>query len=313
MNKSERYEKMTQITIAYAPDNNRVTLTLTAMASVLKNAKKTDKIEFVILYSPHHLSEKYLPTFDNLQAIKPYKLNMIKVDENIFDNFPCSDGVTIESWFCSLLADLMPGNDNVLYMHCDTMVKSSLADLFDTDLGDNLVGVVEDIYTSKQNAQRLQLNDNFYFNSGVVLINTKAWRKADFYNKLRNTVLINRNILNEQDALNKVCDNKKFVLTPKYNFMQVWWKKFHHEYSASYLKEYEKASEKPVIVHFVGAKPNTAICKNKFVAEFLECSTLVPAYDTLQKEIKSNKTSKTCENVSLWKKLINFIKRKIKK
>ena len=74
---------MTQITIAYAPDNNRVTLTLTAMASVLKNAKKTDEIEFVILYSAQHLDEKYLPTFDNLQVIKPYKLNMIKVDENI--------------------------------------------------------------------------------------------------------------------------------------------------------------------------------------------------------------------------------------
>ena len=106
--------KMTQITIAYAPDNNRVTLTLTAMASVLKNAKKTDEIEFVILYSPEHLSEKYIPTFDNLQTIKPYKLNMIKVDESIFDNFPCNEGVTVESWFCSLLADLMPNNDNVL-------------------------------------------------------------------------------------------------------------------------------------------------------------------------------------------------------
>ena len=53
---------MTQITIAYAPDNNRVTLTLTSMVSALKNAKRTDEIEFVILYSPHHLDEKYLPT-----------------------------------------------------------------------------------------------------------------------------------------------------------------------------------------------------------------------------------------------------------
>ena len=304
---------MTQITIAYAPDNNRVTLTLTAMASVLKNAKKTDEIEFVILYSAQHLDEKYLPTFDNLQVIKPYKLNMIKVDENIFDNFPCSEGLTVESWFCSLLADLMPNNDNVLYMHCDTMVKSSLSDLFSTDLSDNLVGIVEDIYTSKQNAKRLELNDNLYFNSGVVLINTKAWRKTDFYNRLRNAVLVDKKILNEQDALNKVCDNKKFVLSPKYNFMQVWWKKFVHEYDNSYLKEYEKAYEKPVIVHFVGAKPNTIACKNKFVGEFLEYSALVPAYYVLQKEIKSDIKGKTSEKNILWKKIINFVKRKIKK
>ena len=304
---------MTQITIAYAPDNNRVTLTLTAMVSVLKNAKKTDEIEFVILYSPHHLDEKYLPTFDNLQAIKPYKLNMIKVDENIFDNFPCSEGLTVESWFCSLLADLMPNNDNVLYMHCDTMVKSSLSDLFNTDLGDNLVGVVEDIYTSKQNAQRLDLNDRLYFNSGVILINTKAWRKVDFYNQLRNIVLVDKKILSEQDALNKVCDNKKFLLSPKYNFMQVWWKKFVHEYDNSYFKEYEKAAEKPVIVHFVGAKPNAVACKNKFTDEFLEYSLLVPAYDVLQKEVKSGIKGKTPEKNILWKKALNFIKRTIKK
>ena len=274
---------------------------------------KNDEIEFVILYSPQHLSEKYLPTFDNLQVIKPYKLNMIKVDENIFDNFPCSEGITVESWFCSLLADLMPNNDNVLYMHCDTMVKSSLADLFNIDLGDNLVGVVEDIYTSKQNANRLQLNDNLYFNSGVVFINTKSWRKTDFYNQLRNTVLIDKKILNEQDALNKVCDNKKFVLPPKYNFMQVWWKKFVHEYDADYLKEYEKAYEKPVIVHFVGSKPNTTACKNKFVSEFIEYSALVPAYDVLQKEIKTNKNNKTSEKNYLWKKILNFTKKVFKK
>ena len=304
---------MTQITIAYAPDNNRVTLSLTSMTSILKNAKKNDEIEFVILYSPQHLDEKYLPTFDNLQSIKPYKLNLIKVDESIFDNFPCSEGITVESWFCSLLADLMPNNDNVLYMHCDTMVKSSLSDLFNTDLADNLVGVVEDIYTSKQQAQRLQLNDNLYFNSGVVLINTKAWRKEDFYNQLRNAVLVNKNISSEQDALNIVCDNKKLILTPKYNFMEVWWKKFVHEYDDAYFKEYEKASEKPIIVHFVGAKPNTAGCKNKFVGEFNEYSAMVPAYDVLQKDLKASKTAKANEKNNIWKKALNFIKRTIKK
>lgn len=304
---------MTPITIAYAPDNNRITLTLTAMASVLKNAKKTDEIEFVILYSSEHLDEKYLPTFDNLQVIKPYKLNLIKIDDKIFDNFPCSEWVTIESWFCSLLADLMPNNDNVLYMHCDTIVKESLSDLFKTDLGDNLVGVVEDIFTAKQQAKRLELTDNIYFNSGVILINTKAWRKTDFYTQLRNTVLVNKNILNEQDALNKVCDNKKMILSPKYNYMQVWWKKFVHEYDDKYLKEYEKIAEKPVIVHFVGAKPNSQSCKNKFTSEFLEYSKLVPTYENMQKEIKLNKNGKIIEVQSFWKKISSIWKKGFKK
>ena len=40
---------MTAITIAYAPDNDRITLTLTSMASVLKNAKRI-KYKQVSLY-----------------------------------------------------------------------------------------------------------------------------------------------------------------------------------------------------------------------------------------------------------------------
>lgn len=301
---------MTTITIAYAPDNNRITLTLTSMASVLKNAKKNDEIEFVILYSPNHLDEKFLPIFDNLQAIKPYKLNTIKIDEKIFDNFPCSEWVTIESWFCSLLADLLPNNDKVLYMHCDTMVRNSLNTLFKTELNDNLVGVVEDIYYSKQNSKRLMLSDNNYFNSGVILVNAKAWRKADFYNKLRNIVLIDRKITNEQDALNKACDTKKTILSPKYNFMQIWWKKSTHEYDEAYLREYEKSSDKPLIVHFIGVKPTSLSCKNKFVDEFADYVKLVPAYDVLQKEIK---LSTKVEKKSFWKKAIKLIKEKVKK
>jgi lipopolysaccharide biosynthesis glycosyltransferase len=305
-----RNNKMTPITIAYAPDNNRITLTLTSMASILKNAKRTDEIEFVILYSPKHLDEKFLPTFENLQSIKSYKTTLIKIDEKIFDNFPCSEWVTVEAWFCSLLADLLPNNDKVLYMHCDTIVRDSLANLFKTDLGNNWVGVIGDIYYSKQNSQRLGLNDNIYFNSGVILVNAKAWRKADFYNKLRNIVLIDRKITNEQDALNKACDTKKFRLLPKYNYMQVWWRKSPHEYDETYLKDYEKASDKPLIVHFIGVKPTSLACKNKFACEFSDYTKLVPAYDTLQKEIKN--TNKM-EKRPFWKKAINFIKEKIKK
>ena len=125
---------MTKITVAYAPDKNFVPLTLVSMASVLKNAKKSDEIEFVIMYSD--LEDKYLQTFDNLQAIKNYSLKSIKVDEKIFDGFPCPNWVTIEAWFRCLLADLLPDEDKVLYLDCDTIVQASLSELFKLDLGD---------------------------------------------------------------------------------------------------------------------------------------------------------------------------------
>lgn len=293
---------MNKITIAYAPDNNVLPLTLVSMASVLKNAKKTDEIEFVILYSS--LDEKYLPMFDNLQTIKPYKLNAIKIDESIFDGFPCPNWVTVEAWFRCLLADLLPSIDKVLYLDCDTIVRSSLSDMFKVDLEDNLVGVIEDVSRSKINASRIALEDNFYFNSGVMLINTKAWRKVDFFNHLKNIVMTDGKIGNDQDALNKACDNKKCRLSPKYDYMHVWWRKNQHEYDEKYAKEFEKAENNPIIVHFTGVKPNNPACKNKFCNEYAEYAKLVPAYDTLNKETAVKKTGKGRDKLPLWKRFL---------
>lgn len=292
---------MTKITVAYAPDTNLVPLTLAAMASVLKNAKKSDEIEFIIMYSANHLEEKYLQTFDNLQAIKNYSLKLLKIDEKIFDGFPCPNWVTVEAWFRCLLADLLPNEDKVLYLDCDTIVRASLNSLFSTDLKDNLVGVVEDVSKSKQNAERISLTDNFYFNSGVLLINLKAWRKTDFFSCLKNIVMTDAKVTNDQDALNKTCDGLKCRLSPKFDYMHVWWRKNEPEYDEAYAKEFAKAEENPVIVHFTGIKPNNPACKNKFCKEFAEYAKLVPAYDVLQKEIGLKKTGKGREKLS-WKK-----------
>lgn len=296
---------MTKITVAYAPDANVLPLTLVSMASVLKNAKKSDEIEFVIMYSQANMPEKYLQTFDNLQAIKNYTLNMIKIDEKIFDGFPNPNWVTIEAWFRVLLADLLPNEERVLYLDCDTIVRDSLSDLFKTDMGDALAGVIEDVSESKNKAERICLEDNFYFNSGVLLINLKAWRKHDFFSKLKNIVMTDKKITNDQDALNKTCDGLKCRLSPKYDYMHVWWRKNSPQYDDKYMKDFAKAEENPVIVHFTGIKPNNPSCKNKFAAEYRDYARLVPAYDMLQKETGVAKTGKGREKLSLRKRLFS--------
>ena len=292
---------MTKITIAYAPDVNFVPLTLASMASVLKNARKNDEIEFVIMHA--NLEDKYLQTFDNLRAIKDYSLRKIKIDEKIFDGFPCPNWVTIEAWFRCLLADSLPDEDVVLYLDCDTIVRGSLHELFKIELGDNLVGVIEDVSESKQKAKGIALDDNFYFNSGVMLINLKAWRKTDFFGRLKDIVMTDNRISNDQDALNKASDGAKYRLAPKYDYMQVWWRKNTPEYDEKYAAEYAKAEANPVIVHFTGKKPNHPACRNSFAPEFKEYAALVPAFDMLQKEIGIKEAGKGREKLPLWKRL----------
>lgn len=293
---------MTKITIAYAPDKNFVTLTLVSMASVLSNAAADDEIEFAIMHSG--LDEKYLNAFNDLQHLKPYKLTLLSIDASVFEGFPNANWVTAEAWFRCLLADLLPEHSKVLYLDCDTIVRASLSELFNIDLGTYFVGVIEDNTKSKQKAEHINLSDGFYFNSGVIYINLSLWRQVDFFHTLRELVLEDFSIGNDQDALNKACDGRKLRLDPKYDYMQVWWRKNKSDYAADYQALYDKAAEDPVIVHFTGVKPNNSECRNTFAPEFRYYATLVPNYDSLQKEIGVKKASDRRPKLPFYKRLL---------
>lgn len=293
---------MTKITIAYAPDLNFVPLTLASMASVLKNAAEDDEIEFVILHSG--LDDEHLQAFEKLRGIKNYQLTPIKVDCAVFEGFPNANWVTAEAWFRCLLADLLPNHSKVLYLDCDTIVRASLAELFAIDLGVHFAGVIEDVSKSHKNAARINLKDGFYFNSGVMYINLSLWRQVDFFHTLKELVLEDFSIGNDQDALNKVCDERKLRLSPKFDYMHVWWRKNTPDYDADYLQEYEKAGENPVIVHFTGIKPNHPDCGNKFTAEFLRYAAMVPEFSELQAKIGVSKASDRKPKVPFYKRLL---------
>lgn len=293
---------MTQITIAYAPDLNFVPLTLVSMASVLANAKESDEIEFVIMHSG--LKEKYLNAFNELQHLKSYKLTLLKVDTAVFEGFPNANWVTAEAWFRCLLADLLPHQQKVLYLDCDTIVRASLSELFEIDLGTHYAGVIEDVSKSHRNAGRIGLQDGFYFNSGVMYINLALWRQVDFFHTLKQLVLEDFTIGNDQDALNKACDEHKLRLSPEYDYMHVWWRKNQPDYTADYMAAYEQAAENPVIVHFTGVKPNSPDCGNKFTNEFKHYAAMIPAYAPLQQEIGVKKASDRRPKLPFYKRLL---------
>ena len=298
---------MTKITIAYTTDANTLPQTLVSMVSVLKNARKNDEAEFAVLYS--RLEDKYCQTLDNLQAVKNYHLRLLKVDGNIFDGFPVPEAASSESWFKCLLADLLPEEDKVLYLDNDTIVRASLDELFKLEMDNTLIAGIENIEKSTSQAERLMLTDNLFVNTDVVLMNLKQWRKEDFFASLKTTVMTDHKIADVQDALNKACDGRKYRLSPKYNYMAPAGRKTEPDYDDKALKEFAKAEENPIIVHFNCAKP--AASKNKFAPEFIEDSKLVPAFDTMQKESSQASAAVKQADKTPWYKRV--IKKLIKK
>jgi lipopolysaccharide biosynthesis glycosyltransferase len=163
------------------------------------------------------------------------------VDLGHFAGLPTTSavGATVTSGVYArlLLAELLPaGWDRVIYLDCDTIVRHPLTELWNTDLGDSILGAVRDDYVPTISSpyglptwQNLGLDADLpYFNSGVLLINLGAWRHhrigehalaylSEHADDIR---------LFDQDALNAVVAGRWHELDTVWNVTGYWRKPY---------------------------------------------------------------------------------------
>src|SRR5699024_9137024 len=125
------------------------------------------------------------------------------------------------------IAAMFPQYDKAIYLDADVVATTDLAKLFQTDLGTNLVGAVQDTFAA-DNPQsiryakyHLQLPIADYFNSGVMLLNLKQMR-AEHFNETFIQLLTTYHvefIAPDQDYLNELCRDRVVHLDRAWNVM----------------------------------------------------------------------------------------------
>ena len=250
-----------KIYIAYSTNEKCANLANVSMTSVIEN-NKNQNIEFIILHSD--LKSSIIEKFEYYNKFENVNVNITKVDESLFKNFPISKWVTVQTWFRIAIPNLFPDIEKVLYLDCDTIVNNSLSELWNTDLNDNYIAAVKEIACMKDHLKRLKMKSNAYFNAGVLLINCKKFREDNIFQKIENIIHSKKYHLtfSDQDVLNLIADEKKIILPMKYDYMEVWWHNGYFEYYGEDEKLYLEARENPTIVHLSGIKPNKKGCKN---------------------------------------------------
>ena len=113
---------------------------------------------------------------------------------------------------------------------------------------------------------------DFYFNSGVMLLNLEKIRKDDIIRRARIYFNTHQDIFGDQDILNSVFGKYVKLISYRYNCNSV----FFEEKDAKFLSEFykEPVSAKPkdvykqaVILHFAGHKPWTQWFKQPYLKE----------------------------------------------
>ena len=271
-----------KISIAYAPDDNYVNQTVVSMKSALEH---NEQVEFIIMYSK--LSAE---SMQKLGAVGG-SLRLIKMDESQFADLTLSKWVTVQAWFRIKLPDLCKDLYKVLYLDCDTLIRGNLDELFSLDLTDKYLAGVKDVWGVSKYVKRLGMKSGVYVNSGMLLFNCYYCRKEHFFDKVVEFAKNNAKIIEfcDQDSINKVVDEYKLVISPKYNLMDTWWRGGYYEFEGEEETEYLQAKENPVIVHLTGLKPAFKGCGNKFKDEWWEVAKKTNIYDELLRDYMASK------------------------
>lgn len=181
---------------------------------------------------------------------------------NIIEKFDLreTEQFPISIYYRFFIPLIFPEYKKALYLDADTCTLRDVAELYNTDLEEHVMGVVHDVP-----CEHLKIHDNEIggmdcrktFNSGVLLIDLEEFEKKkvrekcmellfeDYKNKERKL------IYPDNDVLNIVLYEKCKILDDAWNFqVQYMWKQ--QEILGEYKKNYQKASHRPYILHYTG-------------------------------------------------------------
>lgn len=218
------------IPIFFSIDNSYAPLLGTALFSMLQNASETYQYKVFVLYKELSAQNKekllalqtengkiyFVEMEDRLGLIKDRMFNRLRADY-----------FTLTIYFRLFIPVMFPQYDKGIYLDSDIVVTGDISELYQTELGENLLGAAVDpaIVNIPQLARHAELcvgvDRNQYFNSGVLLMNLKKLREMRFDERFLE--LLNKyhfdTIAPDQDYLNAMCSGRITYLSPVWDAM----------------------------------------------------------------------------------------------
>jgi len=212
------------IPIFYACDDNFVKFTIVSLTSIMKNASKDRDYTVHVLHTG--ISEEMQRLMLDMQN-ENFKIHFDNVSEyleSISDRLPIRHYYTKSTYYRLFIAEMHPYYDKAIYIDSDTIVMGDISKLYDTELGDLLVGacheqamVQVDVYGTY--AERVVgVSRHNFFNAGMILINAKAWREKKMLDRFIHYLgEYNFVVTQDEDYLNLICKDWVYWLDQRWN------------------------------------------------------------------------------------------------
>lgn len=242
------------IPVVSAADDHYAPYLSVMMMTLLKHLADNSSISFYII--DDHISKESKEKLNQVIFGHSAEINYLEVNSDLYADVLESDHITQTAYYRISLPDLLSDKHykKVVYIDCDVLVLEDVSKLYDTDIGEKIIGAVIDPGQALV-LDRLGVNtDDYYFNSGLLLINLERWREADITEKTLNFLEEEEDkiIYHDQDALNAILYEKWFQLHPKWNVQTSLLFERHQPPTVEHKILYKEAIQNPAIVHFTG-------------------------------------------------------------
>lgn len=234
------------VPIFFSCDDKYVPFLSVALTSMIENASKEFFYHIYVLHSKS-ISEKNQAKIIASHKEKNLKIEFVDITEyvvKISEKLHTRDYYSKSTYYRLFIPNLYPQYDKVLYLDSDIVICGDVSELYNVDLGDNLVGAITDGAILQVKVFQDYVEERVgvekyehYFNAGILLMNTKRLREIDFEDLFIDLLtMVTFNIAQDQDYLNAICRGRVTYIDETWDQMPI------------HFKDYGTA--KPKLVHF---------------------------------------------------------------
>lgn len=259
------YISPSPVTVVLSADNKYLPYLAVTIQSLCAHASTQNHYEIYILHEniteenackiltmqQEHISITFLSITEYLKT----------VDTSAFylPSYP-----TLATYYRIFIPELFPDKEKVLYLDCDVVLCTDIANIFQYEMGTACIAAVHDYGVRIRYKQKPRIHsyiDNIlaidvqqYFQAGVILFAVQNMRSQNFLHNCLTFMAANPSpVFADQDVLNKVCESAVLFLPWEYN---VLWhiplleKEALLHFKGDDAERYAKAATHPAIIHY---------------------------------------------------------------
>ncbi|MEE0914415.1 MAG: glycosyltransferase family 8 protein [Ruminococcus sp.] len=281
--------------VVYSSSDSYASVAGVSMYSLLCNNKSSKELNIYIV--DNNISEKNKEKFRKMCSDFGRSLTFIPIAD--IEKL-AGTKIDIGRWNISTFgrlfeASLLPDSvEKVIHIDCDTMVMSSLEDLWNRDMEGKIVaGSLECIGDSYKTEIGLSKDDT-YINAGNIMLNLKKIREDNTEELFRSYIKNHSHLSFVDQAVLNACvkSDEKLVVPLDYNAYSIIYyikyknlKKVKRVTTFYSEEEVEKAVKKPAIVHFTtcfmdGSRPWIENNVHPLLSTYLDYKSKSPWTDT---------------------------------